>query len=84
MQIEFDSSKDDSNLAGHGISLVLAADLDWDSALIWQYTCREYDEVRMAALAPHARPSTSWPVSTTALLAASSACAAPTPGVHSI
>ena len=55
MQIEFDSAKDGSNRAKNGVSLVLAADLDWDSALIWQDTRHAYGEVRMVALAPHAQ-----------------------------
>jgi uncharacterized DUF497 family protein len=32
MRIEFDPSKDAVNKAKHGLSLALAADLEWDSA----------------------------------------------------
>jgi uncharacterized DUF497 family protein len=33
MQIDFDPNKDKLNLAKHGLSLALAAELDWDDAL---------------------------------------------------
>ena len=35
MRIEFDPTKDASNQQKHGVSLALAADLDWDAALVW-------------------------------------------------
>jgi uncharacterized protein len=35
MDIEFDPVKDASNQAKHGVSLALAAELDWDAALVW-------------------------------------------------
>ena len=35
MEIEFDLGKDASNLLKHGVSLGLAADLEWDDALVW-------------------------------------------------
>jgi uncharacterized DUF497 family protein len=34
MRIEFDSAKDASNTAKHGVSLRFAAELDWDAALV--------------------------------------------------
>ncbi len=52
MRIEVDSEKDAANRARHGVSLSLAADLDWDAALVWVDERYEYDEVRMIALAP--------------------------------
>jgi uncharacterized DUF497 family protein len=52
MRIEFDPAKDATNLARHGVSLALAGQLDWDSALIWIDDRFEYDEIRMIALAP--------------------------------
>lgn len=52
MQIEFDPAKDRANLARHGVSLALAEQLDWDSALVWVDRRFEYDEWRMIALAP--------------------------------
>jgi uncharacterized protein len=52
MQIEFDPAKDASNQAKHGVSLALAAELEWDAALVWVDTRYEYGELRMIALAP--------------------------------
>ena len=52
MRIEFDPAKDAANLAKHGISLALAAELDWEAALVWVDDRFEYDELRMIALAP--------------------------------
>lgn len=51
MLIEFDPVKDVSNQAKHGVSLALAAELDWDEALIWVDDRLEYGERRMIALA---------------------------------
>lgn len=52
MQIDFDSNKDQLNLAKHGLSLALAAELDWEDALVWVDDREDYGEVRMIALAP--------------------------------
>lgn len=52
MQIEFDPDKDAANQAKHGVSLALAAELDWDAALVWFDNRFEYNELRMIALAP--------------------------------
>jgi hypothetical protein len=52
MRIEFDPVKDKENLAKHGVSLALAADLDWEAALVWVDARFEYNELRMVALAP--------------------------------
>jgi len=52
MRIEFDPVKDKENLAKHGVSLALAADLDWEAALVWVDVRFEYSELRMVALAP--------------------------------
>lgn len=52
MKIEFDPAKDAANLAKHGVSMILAAELDWDSALVWLDERFEYNELRMIALAP--------------------------------
>ena len=50
MKTTFDPSKDASNFAKHGVSLALAADLEWDTALIWLDERRDYDEVRMSGI----------------------------------
>lgn len=52
MKINFDPEKDASNFAKHGVSLALAADLEWEDALVWIDDRFEYGEVRMIALAP--------------------------------
>lgn len=52
MLIDFDSAKDGSNHGKHGVSLALAAELDWDNALVWVDERRDYGELRMIALAP--------------------------------
>jgi len=53
MRIEVDPAKDVANLAKHGVSLALAADLDWEAALVWIDERFEYGELRMIALAPN-------------------------------
>jgi hypothetical protein len=35
MRIEFDRAKDAANRARHDVSLAIAEELDWDSALVW-------------------------------------------------
>jgi uncharacterized protein len=52
MEIEFDPNKDASNQIRHGVSLGLAAELDWDAALVWEDARYDYGELRMIALAP--------------------------------
>ena len=52
MRIEFDPTKDAANLAKHGVSLALAAELDWEAALVWVDDRFEYAELRLIALAP--------------------------------
>ena len=52
MQIDFDPKKDLANRANHGVSLAIAASLDWDAALVWIDDRFEYEELRMIALAP--------------------------------
>jgi uncharacterized DUF497 family protein len=50
MQITFNEAKDALNRSNHGLSLSEAEKLEWDDALIWQDTRRDYGEVRMIAL----------------------------------
>jgi uncharacterized DUF497 family protein len=52
MKIEFDPAKDASNQAKHGVSLAVAAQLDWENALARIDDRFEYSETRMIALAP--------------------------------
>ena len=53
MRFEFDPAKDRANQAKHGVSLVLAVELDWEAALVWVDGRFEYEETRMIALAPN-------------------------------
>jgi len=55
VRIVFDPGKDAENLRRHGVSLRVAAELDWDAALVWIDTRFAYDELRMIALAPMTR-----------------------------
>ena len=50
MKIEFDPDKDVSNQAKHGLSLELAANLEWETALSWPDQRRDYGEARRCAL----------------------------------
>ena len=52
MQIEFDPKKDKTNKKNHGVSLALADELDWNTALVWVDDRFDYGELRMIALAP--------------------------------
>jgi hypothetical protein len=50
MKIIYDDAKDAANQSKHGLSLSEAAKLDWDEALEWHDTRRDYGEARMIAL----------------------------------
>jgi len=52
MHFEFGPAKDAANQAKHGLSLAMANELDWESALVWVDDRFEYNELRMIALAP--------------------------------
>ena len=52
MQIEFDPEKDKINQEKHGLSLMMAGELDWQNSLVWIDTRNNYGEVRMITLAP--------------------------------
>ncbi len=52
MRVEFDPAKDEVNQEKHGVCLALAAELDWESSLVWLDKRFEYNEMRMIALAP--------------------------------
>lgn len=52
MHIEFDPAKDLANQGKHGFSLAMAAELDWEAALVWVDERIDYGETRMIALAP--------------------------------
>lgn len=60
MRIVFDSAKDAANQSKHGLALGLAAELDWEAALVWVDERFAYDELRMVALAPRAQVFITW------------------------
>lgn len=51
MDFEYDQIKDETNIANRDIPFILASQLDWDTALIWDDTRNEYGEPRQSALA---------------------------------
>lgn len=52
MDIAFDPAKDRRNLAKHGVSLALAAELEWELAWVREDLSEAYDERRWRAYAP--------------------------------
>ncbi|QOJ19717.1 MAG: BrnT family toxin [Gammaproteobacteria bacterium] len=52
MKVICDTVKNAINKKKHGVSLTDAVLIDWEAALIWQDTRRDYGELRMIALAP--------------------------------
>lgn len=50
MEITYDPTKDVVNVGKHGISLALAAELEWDSAVSWPDVRRKYGEARRVAI----------------------------------
>jgi len=51
VEITYDPIKDAANRAKHGVSLALASELEWGTALIWPDQRRRYGETRQSALA---------------------------------
>jgi uncharacterized protein len=52
MNIEFDSTKDVSNIQKHGVSLALAESLEWDWLISRQDGRKDYGEPRQIGFAP--------------------------------
>lgn len=52
MEIVFDSAKNAFNMAKHGVSLALAAELEWDWLMAKPDSRRDYGEARMIGYAP--------------------------------
>ncbi len=50
MDVTFDPAKDVANVAKHGVSLAEAVEFEWETALMWPDTRRDYGEARMMAL----------------------------------
>jgi uncharacterized DUF497 family protein len=51
MEITFDPTKNDVNIAKHGVSLVEAANIEWDTAITVPDMRDNYGENRLIALA---------------------------------
>lgn len=51
MKLTFDPKKDAANVAKHGVSLVMAEDLEWDTLECKQDTRRDYGEPRQIGYA---------------------------------
>jgi uncharacterized protein len=52
VQITFDPAKDAANVSKHGVSLALAADLEWDWLLAAVDSRQNFSEARMVGYAP--------------------------------
>ncbi|WP_020507533.1 BrnT family toxin [Lamprocystis purpurea] len=52
MDITFDPAKDRLNIANHGVSLAVAADLEWKLILVNEDTRAAYGERRFVGYAP--------------------------------
>lgn len=52
MNVTFDPAKSAANAAKHGVSLAMASELDWESALLWPDRRRDYGEQRICGLLP--------------------------------
>ena len=50
MHIIFDHVKNSSNIQKHGVSLIDAALIEWNTAVTWQDLRRDYQEPRMIGL----------------------------------
>lgn len=51
LNISFDAAKDVLNVRKHGVSLAIAAELEWESAVYWADVRRDYGEARTVAVA---------------------------------
>lgn len=51
MRITFDPAKNARNIAEHDLPFQRVADLEWETALAWEDTRRDYGERRMRMLA---------------------------------
>lgn len=50
MKVTFDPAKDVANQAKHGVSLALAKELEWDTAVTWPDLRQDYGEPRQCGL----------------------------------
>ena len=52
MKVMCDPAKNAANIAKHGFSLQDAAGLEWEAAVVWLDSRRDYGEPRMVGLVP--------------------------------
>ncbi|WP_345815307.1 BrnT family toxin [Paraburkholderia sp. PREW-6R] len=52
MNITYDPSKNEANIAKHGVSLEMAAAINWSEVLFYVDTRHDYSEVREVGFAP--------------------------------
>jgi uncharacterized DUF497 family protein len=76
MRTEFDPDKDAGNIAKRGVSLALAASLDWDALLCRPDDRRDYKELREVGFARWVRACIAWYLCSVAGCFASSVCGA--------
>jgi uncharacterized protein len=50
MKIEYDTAKNEINIAKHGVSLAEADDIEWDSCVSWLDMRHDYGEQRMTGM----------------------------------
>lgn len=50
MDFSYDTTKNESNLTKHGVSLAAAADIEWTDALVWDDERKDYGETRQCAI----------------------------------
>jgi uncharacterized DUF497 family protein len=50
MKISFDANKNAINITKHSVSLIMAEHIEWETALIWPDTRRDYGEPCIAGL----------------------------------
>lgn len=51
MRITFDPAKNERNVKERGLAFDLVADLDWETAITWEDTRKDYGERRLRVLA---------------------------------
>lgn len=74
----FDPAKDAVNQAKHGVSLAIADQLEWDTAITWPDVRLDYGEPRMAGIGYIANGCIAGRSSSATVGAGSSVCARPT------
>ena len=50
MEISFDPAKDAANVAKHGVSRAMAAEMEWETTVVWEDLRKNYGESRMTGI----------------------------------